>query len=107
MEFQAERRRLRIRVAELQLVAQCVGSKPEAVPKKELGRVTTTGVGHCKQASTVISFMCYVRLSEFQVLQYSSVFHVMLRVKRVTRLHHAKRFHVMLRAKRVSHATSG
>jgi len=85
MECQVERRRLRIRVTELQLVAQCVGSKPEAVPEKELGRVTATGIGHCKQASTSVSFMCYVRLSEFQVIHHSSVFHVTLRVKRVKR----------------------
>jgi len=94
VECQAERRRLRIRVTELQLVAQCVGSKPEAVPEKELGRVTATGVGHYKQASTSVSFMFYVKLSELRGLSE-------LRV-----LHHARQFHVMLRAKRVSHATS-
>ena len=92
MECQAERRRLRIQVTELQLVAQCVGSKPEAIPEKELGRVTATSVGHCKQASSSVSFMGYVRLnelrglSEFQVLHHSSVFHVTLGVKRVTRV---------------------
>jgi hypothetical protein len=82
MECQAERRKLRIWVTELQLVAQWVGSKPEAVPEKELGRVTATGVGHCKQASTSVSFMFYVTLSELRGL---SEFRMLHQAKHVAR----------------------